>query len=173
MGCSLQLDGSCDTEKSITTSTRVLSFPTMARKRARCNVSTASTAVGCAEKIVLLELISQLPGQPPDVGSQSLPREPDEEDGISRVLSFQQENKIVSTLAFLSGVSNYPDHITAVCLEELPAAGGCKVLLAINRLNPNSGQDVLDKIQRGFEQIFRRLSNLSSSMFHQPSRRAQ
>lgn len=67
----------------------------------------------------------------------------------------------MSTLAFLSGVSNDSDHITAVCLEELPSQGGCKVLLAINKLKPNCGQDVLEKIQRGFEQIFRRLSNIS------------
>ncbi|KAJ4420020.1 hypothetical protein N0V82_004592 [Gnomoniopsis sp. IMI 355080] len=134
----------------------------MALDHALCNVSTASNAVACAEKIVLLELISQLPGLPPDIGSQSLPREADEDDANKRVLSFRQENEIVSTLAFLSGVSNDPNHITAVSLEELPAAGGCKVLLAINKLNPNSGQDVLEKVQRGFEQIFRRLSNGAS-----------
>lgn len=145
----------------------------MAQNKTNHDASTSSIAVRCNETIVLLELISQLPGQPPDAGPQFLPREPEQEDDNRRILSLQQENEIVSSLAFLSGVSNSPNHITAVCLEEIRAKDGCKVLLAINKLHPNSGKGILEKIKRGFEQIFKRLSAVSSSMFQQPSCRAQ
>lgn len=84
------------------------------------------------------------------------------------MLSFRQESEITSTLAFLSGISNDSSHITAVSLEELPAEGGCKILLAINKLKPTCGQEILDKVQRGFEQIFKRLRNISPSMSHHP-----
>lgn len=120
-------------------------------------------AVSLTEKIVLLQLISQLPGGLSDVGPKSPPREASEKGENVRILSLRQENDIVSTLAFLSGISNDPNHITAVCLEEIPTEGTCKVLVAVNKNRPDSGQDGLSKIQRGFERIFRRLSSTNSS----------
>lgn len=132
----------------------------------------ASNAVSLSEKIVLLQLISQLPGGLSDFGPKSSPGEASEKDDEGRTLSLQQENDIVSTLAFLSGVSNDNNQITAVCLEELPAEEACKVLVAVNKLRPESGQNVLNQIQRGFEQIFRSLSMISSGMSYQLSSRA-
>lgn len=132
----------------------------------------ASNAVTLSEKIVLLQIISQLPGGLSDIGPKSSPGEASEKGEEGRTLSLQQENDIVSTLAFLSGVSNDNNRITAVCLEELPAEEACKVLVAVNKLGPESGQNVLNQIQRGFEQIFRSLSTISSGMSYQPSSRA-
>lgn len=129
---------------------------------------SALNAVSLTEKIVLLQLISQLPGGLSDVGPKSSPGEASEKSEKGRLLSLWQENDIVSTLAFLSGVSNDPNQVTAVCVEELPAGGACKVLVAVNKLRPDSGQDGLDKIQRGFEQIFRRLSTTFTGMSIQP-----
>lgn len=131
----------------------------------------ALNAVSLTEKIVLLHLISQLPGGLSDVGTKSSPGEASKKDEKGRILSLRQENEIVSTLAFLSGISNNPNEISAVCLEELPAEGACKILVAVNKLRPGSGQAVLDKIQRGFERIFRRLSTISSGMSYQPLNR--
>lgn len=126
----------------------------------------ASNAVSLTEKVVLLQLISQLPGGQSDVGVKSSPEEVSEKE---RTLSLRKENDIVSTLAFLSGVSNDPNEITAVCLEELPAEEACKVLVAVNKVGPGSGRNVLNRIQRGFEQIFRRLSTTASGMSYQTS----
>lgn len=139
----------------------------MAPRKSFQNVP-ASTAVNLIEKTVLLELFSTLPGGLSDAGP---PVKASERDEHGRVLSLRQENDIVSTLAFLSRVSNDPNHIPAVCLEEIPEEGACKVLVAVNKLRPDSGQAVLEKIQRGFEQIFRRLSTISSGMSHQTPRR--
>jgi hypothetical protein len=76
-----------------------------------------------------------------------------------------QESELATNLAFLAGISDDPSHIMAVCIEELPKAEGCQVLVAINKCLPTDGDDILGKVQRGFQQIFGRLK-VSSGKNH-------
>lgn len=119
-------------------------------------------AVRFTGSVVLLERLAPLSGfraQEP-LGSMPLGAQYD----ARRTLSFQEESGLARTLAFLSGVSDDNNHVTAVCLEELPDEQGLKVLVAINRLTPESSSDVLNKIHAGFKRIFEQLAGIVSSM---------
>lgn len=72
----------------------------------------------------------------------------------------------MTTLAFLSGISDNKNHVTAVSLEELPAQRGYKVMLAINKRVPQNSQQTLDSVQRGFERILGKLRTVSPSRSH-------
>ncbi|KUI65904.1 hypothetical protein VM1G_02084 [Cytospora mali] len=50
----------------------------------------------------------------------------------------------------------------AVCVEETSGGQGCQISIAINKRTRASGGEVLNKVQRGFQQIFGRLRNISS-----------
>ncbi|ROW02047.1 hypothetical protein VPNG_07663 [Cytospora leucostoma] len=60
----------------------------------------------------------------------------------------------------------------AVCIEEIPEQGGCQVLVAMNKKMPTSGNndtsgdEILNKVQRGFQQIFGRLREISPGEAH-------
>lgn len=124
------------------------------------NASEASGAVRLARNIVLLEFLAPVPRN--SVQNTLRGRFEDERPDPRRTLSFQHESDIVTTLAFLSGISDDSEHVTAVCLEEL-STGGCKVLVAINKLKPTSSSEVLDRVQRGFTRIFSQLAEIGPS----------
>lgn len=125
------------------------------------NASEPSGAVRLARNAVLLEFLAPVPRN--SVQNTLHGFLETERPDPRRTLSFQHESDIVTTLAFLSGISDDSEHITAVCLEEL-STGGCKVLVAINKLDPTSSSEVLDRVQRGFTQIFSQLAEIEPSM---------
>lgn len=128
----------------------------------KTNVSGSCQAVRCAENIALLGLLTLLPAEltdgPPHGQSENARSQP------TRTLTFKEESKLATTLAFLSGISDDGNHVTAVCLEEVSTTGGCKVLIAINKHNPDRGNEIQGRIHRGFKQIFGQLARMSPSM---------
>lgn len=121
-------------------------------------------ALRCARNVVFLERLTALPGmkaqEPPGA------REPkDARHDPRRTLPFQEEDDLAKTLAFLSGISDDSNHVTAVSIEELPGEQGCKVLVAINRVAPVSGSEILNKIHAGFKKIFEQLAEIRLGMY--------
>lgn len=53
-----------------------------------------------------------------------------------------------------------------VCIEELRGNRGCQIMVSINKRMPSDGDEILGKVQRGFEQIFKRLEVLSAGKSH-------
>lgn len=136
----------------------------MARK-SKSKSSKATQAARLARNVVLLELLAPVPRK--SLQSTLRSRLEDERPDPRRTLSLHHEGDIVTTLAFLSGISDDNEHVTAVCLEEL-SAGGSKVLVAINKRDPTSSSEVLNRIQRGFTQIFSQLAEIGPSALISP-----
>ena len=77
-------------------------------------------------------------------------------------MSFKHEVGLTKTLAFLSGISDNPAHVVAVCVEELTSGSGIRVVVAVNKKNPGSGSGILMRIKDGLERIFSQLSRLNN-----------
>lgn len=125
-------------------------------------MTSASETIKCAENIVFLDLLNRgLPRDP----SHHIPHKSPQQNtrDRERTLTYEQERELVTALATLSNISNDKAYIMGVCIEEIPAKGRCKILLSINKQDPNAGSDILDKAQRGFQQIFGRLCKISPS----------
>lgn len=123
-------------------------------------------AVRCAHNVALLELLNPRPK------SLTVSPQPDftQQEDEGRTLSLRQERELATNLAFLAGVSGCPDHIMGVCIEELPNIRGCQVMVSINKCQPSDGDDILKKVEKGFQQIFRRLRKLSTGKMHNMTR---
>ncbi|KAK0733954.1 hypothetical protein B0T26DRAFT_46153 [Lasiosphaeria miniovina] len=111
-----------------------------------------------AENVALLSLLKQL-RSPPKVNK---PASAIARLDSRRTLSFARESSLAGVLALISGISNNPDHVVATCIEERPDGGGMRVLLAVNKRSPMSGDDVLARIKNGLETIFGLLSRVNS-----------
>ncbi|KAK4165777.1 hypothetical protein QBC43DRAFT_207925 [Cladorrhinum sp. PSN259] len=119
----------------------------------------SNQALSTVENIALLSLLNRTPTLPGDNVRQISHSKQD----VSRILSFDCEISLTSTLAFLSGVSDDPGHVVAVCVEELIDSSGLRVLVAINKKNPESGIGVLGRIEEGLGKIFGYLSRAGCS----------
>lgn len=113
--------------------------------------------VRSAQNIALLELLDP---RPPSFTS-SFQYDSTNQNHRGRNLSRKEERELATNMAFLAGVSECPEHVMAVCIEELPSTRGCRVMLAINKRLPSDGNEILERVQRGFEKIFGRLGALS------------
>jgi hypothetical protein len=113
----------------------------------------ATPAVACGESIALLSLLDSVPAPPSknDWDPANIIRG-------DYTLPFERERRLVGILGFLSSISDHPDHITAVCVEENPHAESLDVLVAINRRNAGGLNQVSGKLEEGFKGIFRELS---------------
>lgn len=118
--------------------------------------------VRSAHNNALLELLDPRPEILPSISRQDSTQQEDE----GRVLSIQKERELATNLAFLAGISDHSRHIMGVCIEELPDIEGCQVMVAINQRLPSDGDEIVKKVQKGFEQIFSRLSVLSAGKTH-------
>lgn len=121
-----------------------------------------SPAVRSAHNIALLELLDQRPQSLVSGHQRNSTKQSDE----GRNLSIRQERELATNLAFLAGISDCPDHIMGVCIEELRGNRGCQIMVSINKRMPSDGDEILEKVQRGFEQIFKRLEVLSAGKSH-------
>jgi hypothetical protein len=106
-----------------------------------------------AESIALLFLLHSVPALP-----SSNSRDSWRGSQGSYTLSFERERSLAGTLAFLSSVTDDPNSIPAVCVEEDPRSACLNVLLAINKVNRNDSNQVLQTVKQGFEKIFNVLS---------------
>ncbi|KAE8389609.1 hypothetical protein BDV23DRAFT_184213 [Aspergillus alliaceus] len=113
-------------------------------------------AIVCAENIASLSLLHSVPVPP-----ISNPVGPAPPDKGQYTLSFDRERKLAGTLAFLAHVKDDAEHIPAVCIEEDPDSASLNVILAINKAKAYDGDDVIRRVQQGFDEIFTVLARLS------------
>lgn len=133
-------------------------------KRALGTIQQANTnqVVRCAENILLLDILSRsLPTTETSIRPFKARSKGKAES--TRQLSYEQEDRLVKQLAFLSSISDDPSHVMAVCVQEIPQQRGCAILLAVNKACPDSAQDVLDRARRGLQRVFNRLRQASPS----------
>ncbi|KAK4240779.1 hypothetical protein C8A03DRAFT_12882 [Achaetomium macrosporum] len=72
--------------------------------------------------------------------------------------SFADEVRLTSTIAYLSGISDDPSHVVAVCVEGLTSGREIRVVIAVNKEHPVSGNDVLARIKNGLDEVFGHLA---------------
>jgi hypothetical protein len=111
-----------------------------------------------AENIALLSILSRAP-----TPSQGNPR-PSTEKDTGRLLSFRQEQRLAEVLAFISGISDDPTRVVALCVEELAIGKGIRVVIAINKTGPESGSDILQRIQNGLKNLFSHLAQVNDGV---------
>lgn len=118
--------------------------------------------VTCAENVAVLDLLSRSFPTTGTPGPVWVPRSEAQEEP-ARQLSYEQEDRLVKELAFLSGISDNPNHIMAVCVQEFPEQRRCEVILAINKRSTGCAREVLEKARRGLQRIFEKLREVSPS----------
>ncbi|KAJ2976313.1 hypothetical protein NQ176_g5026 [Zarea fungicola] len=106
-----------------------------------------------AEDISFLHLLHHVPEQPSVNTLLDLDQIND-----AYILSAKQELRLASSIAFLSGITDNRDHVTAVCVQEEPKQGQIYVLLAINKKKFKDGKAILTEICGALSGIFERLS---------------
>lgn len=106
-----------------------------------------------SENIALLWVLDEVPQA---AGSNAHPKP--QLDQHQRLLSLEQEKELCTALAFLAGVSDNPNHVMAVAVEERHEPRGLHVKVAINKSKPGDGQEALLRVIDGFRDIFRLLS---------------
>ncbi|KAM3524476.1 hypothetical protein NHJ13051_004514 [Beauveria bassiana] len=116
-------------------------------------ISMAQSAyVACAENISLLHLLQRVP-EPPSVNLVP----PIEHDAASYTLEMASERSLAGALAFVSSITDSPNCITAVCVQE--QSQKLQIHVAINKQKPRENNVTLGKICSGFNKIFTRLSD--------------
>ena len=118
-------------------------------------------AIVCAENIVLLLMLNETP-TPPHANALVVTQSKKKKT-VQRILSLEKESALVRRLSFLAAVTDDPNHIVAICVEELPTGDGMRVMLAINKKAPDSSHKALDRIKRGLETLFQLLSRVNAS----------
>jgi hypothetical protein len=82
-----------------------------------------------------------------------------------RTLSFDDEVCLTSTLAYISAISDDPNHVIAVCVEELPDRKSIRIVIAINKERPDSQDEVLKRIKDGLAVVLSHLACSGQSVF--------
>lgn len=118
-----------------------------------------SAYVACAENISLLHLLHEIP-EPPSVNTAPVAFS----DAASYSLPFATERSLAGVLAFLSSITDNPNFITAVCVQEGREGADLKVHVAINKKNDKDNNATLETICDGFNRIFLRLSSAMHGM---------
>ncbi|KAM3494126.1 hypothetical protein MY3957_002578 [Beauveria namnaoensis] len=111
-----------------------------------------SAYVACAENISLLHLLQRVP-EPPSVNLVP----PIEHDAARYTLEMATERSLAGALAFVSSITDSPNCITAVCVQEQDQK--LQIHVAINKQKPRENNATLGMICSGFNQMFTRLSD--------------
>lgn len=104
------------------------------------------------ETIVILWTLTDVPGGP---AVQKPPHTPSE-GPATRQLSFEREKSFVEILAFLSGTSDDPSKVMAVCIEESSTGDSLTIRLATNSGNCLKVLDGFRRMANILEQSSRR-----------------
>lgn len=117
--------------------------------------------VRLAENVAVLHVFDALPGDSSDnhPPSKAIARD------LRRVLSFERERFLASGLAALADISDDPNHVVAVAVEERPSTQGLAVLVSINRANAASAEGTMAKIKGGLQDIFSVLAKVGHGLF--------
>jgi hypothetical protein len=114
-----------------------------------------------AQSLYLVEnvaLLSMLCGAPTAPSTNPWPTEENDR-------SFADEVRLTSTIAYLSGISDDPSHVVAACVEGLTNGSKIRVVVAINKANPDSGTGVLGRIETGLDKVFGHLARADKGVF--------
>ncbi|KAI1442780.1 hypothetical protein F5Y02DRAFT_238571 [Annulohypoxylon stygium] len=106
-------------------------------------------AIICAERIAALHFLHHVPVDP-----STNPVTTVQSRTAGYTLPFEKERDLASTLAFLALFKDDNNHIPAVCIEEGPNAAYINVLLAVNKLGYDGGQQMLADLKNSFDGIF-------------------
>ncbi|KAI1457308.1 hypothetical protein F4805DRAFT_181501 [Annulohypoxylon moriforme] len=112
-------------------------------------ITSRDPAILCAERIAALHFLHHIPVKP-----TSNPVTAVQNRSAGYTLSFARERDLAGTLAFLAFPKDDINRIPAVCVEEGPNATQINVLLAVNRLGHEGGQQVLKELKKSFDGIF-------------------
>ncbi|KAL5116060.1 hypothetical protein ACEQ8H_006072 [Pleosporales sp. CAS-2024a] len=120
--------------------------------------STASQepAIICAENVALLSVLHSVPNQPLRNAFNT-----SKQHTKDYILSFQDELTLTESLAYLANDADNVNHIPAVCIEQHAETSSLNILLAVNRLNEQSGKHSLQRLKKGFEEVFATLANVA------------
>lgn len=113
------------------------------------------TSKATAECISLLYLLHDVPS-PPSLNTVS--KKSAHRSGYT--LPFEREQRLTSTLAFLTSNKDAPNHVPAACIEECASSTQLDVLVAVNKKGPMDGNGTLQNIKRDLETVFRVLSRI-------------
>jgi hypothetical protein len=122
------------------------------------STSSHSYAVICAENIALLSVLHSVLHLP---SRNEL--EPRKLFAQGYTLSFQDELMLAGALAFLANDADDVNHIPALCIEQEPANASLNVLLAVNSTNGKSGRQSLQRLKKGFDDLFALLKDYTQS----------
>jgi len=117
-------------------------------------------AIECAENIALLSLLTSAPKSATANSSHQIECA---SDASGRRLSLAEERQLTRTLAFLSGTSGDPDHVTAVAVEEDVTSRQLKVILAINKSNRLAATSRMEQIRGGLQLLLDALGKVTTS----------
>ena len=120
----------------------------------------AASVVRRAESIGLLHLLHAVPSLP---SSNLIDPLRVRQEGY--IVSFERERCLVSTLAFLSSISDDPNLIPAAAVQQGHNPASLSVLLAVNKQKQDDGNQFLQDIKQGFEGIFTALSRAVDGTF--------
>lgn len=123
--------------------------------------ANSTTATACAENISLLHLLHPVPRLPSknEVSQQAI------WSGVYS-LSLEEERSLVGHLAFLSNTHDNVNYVPAICVREDRETQRLEVLVAINRLEKDDGNQIIAEIRQGFERIFSTIiQNLEGNLF--------
>jgi hypothetical protein len=118
--------------------------------------------VRLAENVAVLSVFKALPGESSD---NPLPSNADDQSS-GRVLSFERERFLASSIAALADISDDPNHVVAVAVEEMSHVHGMAILVAINRENARSAEGILARVKTGLQNIFAVLARVGHSVSH-------
>lgn len=110
-------------------------------------------AARCAESIAYLHMLHAVPTQPQRNCTSDLSNY---KEGYT--LSFDEERRLRSVLAFLSSIRNDPNYIPAICIRERRKPTSLDVLVAVNKGHADDGNDMLRELENGFNKLFEVLS---------------
>ncbi|KAK8093731.1 hypothetical protein PG997_000416 [Apiospora hydei] len=127
-------------------------------------------ATRCAKSIAHLYMLHSVPVRPHANSLSNLPN-----FGEGYVLPFEKEQLLAGVLAFLSGIEENSNYVTAVCIKENHETSSLDVLLAVNKGKPNDGENVLEE-DRAFAAIISMCSHrilCRLRLYEKPTMRAR
>ena len=103
------------------------------------------------ENIALLRLLGKEPGKP--AKNMIPPGFWEQGTSFPRKMTIERERDLANTLAFLSGSSNDPEKVIAVCVEEQKDGESTTIRIAANRGGMQPRKEALEKIASILEQV--------------------
>ncbi|EPE06617.1 hypothetical protein F503_02745 [Ophiostoma piceae UAMH 11346] len=120
-------------------------------------------SVVCAENVAVLSVLHTVPVPlSTNVIDSSLV---EKGNASSYSLSIEQERHLVGALSFLAGVSDNPNDVAAVCIQEIGNTSTTKslqLLIAVNKATANDNNSVVQELKRGYTGVLSLLAEIGT-----------